>query len=77
MKRLLAVGLVLILTALLLIPATPVAHAMTATEVEAGIYTYLTEEMGLNTAAACGALANIYAECHFDPNNVFIEKDGR
>ena len=77
MKRLLAVGLVLILTVLLLMPAAPVAHAMTATEVEAGIYTYLTEEMGLNTAAACGALANIYAECRFDPNDVFIEKDGR
>ncbi len=31
------------------------------------IYNYLTEEMGLNTAAACGLLANMYKESSFDP----------
>ena len=29
------------------------------------IYTYLTNEMGLNTAAACGIMANIYYETNF------------
>ena len=32
---------------------------------EAEIYTYLTSEMGLNTAAACGIMANIYYETNF------------
>jgi len=30
------------------------------------IYRYLTDEMGLNTAAACGILANIKSESNFD-----------
>ncbi|MCR4656666.1 MAG: hypothetical protein K5770_10615 [Lachnospiraceae bacterium] len=32
------------------------------------IYDYLTGTMGLNTAAACGVLANIYCESGFNPN---------
>ena len=35
---------------------------------ETVIYNYLTQEMGLNIAAACGVLANIYAESSFNPN---------
>lgn len=30
------------------------------------IYSFLTEEMGLNSAAACGILANVYRECRFN-----------
>ena len=32
-------------------------------------YFYLTGEMGLNAAAACGVLSNIRAECNFNPND--------
>ncbi len=32
------------------------------------IFAYLTETMGLNTAAACGIIANIYCESGFNPN---------
>lgn len=32
-------------------------------------YFYLTGEMGLNAAAACGILSNIRAECDFNPND--------
>lgn len=32
-------------------------------------YFYLTREMGLNSAAACGILSNIKAECSFNPND--------
>ena len=32
------------------------------------IYRYLTGNLGLNTAAACGVLANIYCESGFNPN---------
>ncbi len=35
--------------------------------VERQIFRYITEEMGLNTAAACGILANIEAESSFRP----------
>lgn len=33
---------------------------------EALIFSYLTEKMGLNSAAACGILANVYRECRFN-----------
>lgn len=34
---------------------------------EKEVYTYLTEDMGLNDAAAAGVMANIYAESRFNP----------
>ena len=37
---------------------------------ELPIYNYVTGTMGLNVAAACGVLANLYAESGFDPNAV-------
>jgi len=36
------------------------------------IYRYLTDEMGLSRAAACGVLANIHSESSFRPN---VEND--
>lgn len=59
--RLLALGLILMLT----------ASAVCATQwwdpltVERKVYTYLTEELKLNSAAACGILANIEYESAF------------
>ena len=35
---------------------------------ETAVYQYLKNEMGLNTAAACGVLANISKESNFNPN---------
>ena len=35
---------------------------------ETAIYNFMKTEMGLNTAAACGVLANIYRESEFDPH---------
>lgn len=40
----------------------------TTTSNESIIFKYLTEDMGLNIAAACGILANIQAESGFNPN---------
>lgn len=42
--------------------------ADTASSNESVIFKYLTEDMGLNIAAACGILANIQAESSFNPN---------
>ncbi|MCD8189897.1 MAG: phage tail tip lysozyme [Clostridiales bacterium] len=43
---------------------------------ETTIYTYLTETMGLNTAAACGILANMYAESSFNPTASCTDTNG-
>lgn len=42
--------------------------AVTSSPNETVIYEFLVNEMGLNTAAACGILANIYRESSFNPN---------
>lgn len=41
-----------------------------ANQVELQCYQFFVTKMGLNTAAACGILANIYNECSFKPNNL-------
>ena len=67
MKKQLAMGLALcLLLNCLVLPA----KATSAQENEAEIYTFLTQTMGLNTAAACGVLANLRLEVgpSFDPD---------
>lgn len=48
----------------------PALTVMTAAETEKAMYKYLTEELGLNCAAACGVLANINAESAFKSTNL-------
>ncbi|MCC8076160.1 MAG: phage tail-type lysozyme domain-containing protein [Clostridiales bacterium] len=43
---------------------------------ETTIFTYLTGTMGLNTAAACGILANMYAESAFKPTSSCTDSNG-
>ena len=57
------VSLVIILT---MIPGGAV-YAADSLSNEAKVYNYLVSKMGLNTAAACGLLANIKAESDFNP----------
>ena len=60
-----------LLAAVMLIACAPLgvvfAGASTA-GVKQEIYNFITSEMGLNSAAACGILANIEKECDFTPN---------
>lgn len=45
-------------------------ESVTGNSNEKKIYRYLKNEMGLNTAAACGILVNIYSESSFNPKNL-------
>lgn len=45
-------------------------YAVTNNSNEAIIFKYLTQTLGYNTAAACGAMANIFCESSFIPNNL-------
>lgn len=47
---------------------TPMASSVDANETAA--FEYLTEKVELNVAAACGILANLYAESQIDPKNL-------
>lgn len=44
------------------------ASSVTGKSAETAVYQYLTSTMGLNTAAACGVMANIQSESGFNPN---------
>lgn len=46
--------------------ATTTVKTVSGNNNEALIYSYLTEKMGFNSAAACGILANVYRECRFN-----------
>jgi hypothetical protein len=66
--RLLAVLLAVVLLA---VPAS--ADPLEQMAVEREVYAFLTEELGLTTAAACGVLANIEHESAFQPT-IFGDK---
>lgn len=59
----------LVMAMLLLFPKVE-ANAATANEKKA--FTFFTENMGLNPAAACGIMANINAESRFTPNIIGV-----
>lgn len=40
------------------------------------VYNFLRNDMGMNQAATCAVLANIYHESGFNPTNSYTEKDG-
>lgn len=50
-----------------IVPATSFAAASKAQTIQT-IFDFLVDEMGLNSAAACGVLANIEKESNFNPN---------
>lgn len=56
-----------LLAVLCLLGAVQVSASADTLSVERQIFDYLTEEMGFNTAAACGILANIEHESAFKP----------
>ena len=51
-------------------PGEVLLQSVTGNANERTIYRWLKNEMGLNTAAACGILVNIYSESSFRPNNL-------
>ncbi|MBQ9415200.1 MAG: InlB B-repeat-containing protein [Clostridia bacterium] len=74
MKRAFRKLSVLLLTVALLAGTLPVLSTslsvVAVSENETTIYHYLKNEMGLNTAAACGVLANIEKESDFNPHKL-------
>ena len=70
MKRIVSV-----LISVLLIVSTVFSFAVYAISNEQMVFEYLTDTMRLNTAAACGAMANLERESNFSPNAEYQEKD--
>ena len=71
-----AIFSVVIMLALVMsvVASTPVSAASTSKKDE--VYKFLTGELGFNSAAASGIMANIERESDFDPTEVIIDSNG-
>ncbi len=59
-----------------IIPLSANASTSNTNENKTQIYTFLTQELSLNSAAACGIMANIDAESDFNPRCVIRDTNG-
>ncbi len=75
MKKLMK-ALLLAMTLVTILTVIPLpANASTSNKQK--VFTYITEEMGLNSAAACGIMANIERESNFNSNCVIRDSNGK
>lgn len=65
-KKFISLVLTLTILSVSLLALSPISAS--AASNEETIYNYFISEMGMNTAAACGVLANIKCESNFNPN---------
>lgn len=59
-----------------IIPLSANASSSNENQIKTEIFSYLTDEMNLNSAAACGVMANIDQESDFNPRLVIIDSNG-
>ena len=76
MKKALIKVVLIVMTLVTLITVIPLSANATSDN-KTQIFSYLTKEMGLNSAAACGIMANIERESNFKPNIVAKDSNGR
>ncbi len=59
-----------------IVPLSANASSSNKDELKTEIFSYLTDEMNLNSAAACGVMANIDEESDFNPRLVITDTNG-
>ena len=75
MKKALIKVVLLVMTLVTLITIIPLS-ANASSDNKSEIFSYLTQEMGLNSAAACGIMANIEKESNFKPTTIIRDSNG-
>ncbi len=76
MKKVLTKALLIAMTIVTLATIIPLSVNATSSN-KKEIYSFLVNEMGLNSAAACGILANVERESDFNPRLVIRDSNGR
>lgn len=61
---------------MLTIAVCTASSANAASSNKANIYSFLTKEIGFNSASACGIMANIEKESNFNPSKVITDSNG-
>ena len=59
-----------------IVPLSANASSSNKDNLKTEIFSYLTDEMNLNSAAACGVMANIDEESDFNPRLVIVDTNG-
>ena len=75
MKKALMKVLLIAMTLVTLLTVIPLSANATSDN-KTTIFSYLTKEMGLNSAAACGIMANIEKESNFKPEKIIRDSNG-
>ena len=75
MKKALIKVVLTVMTLVTLITVIPLS-ANASSDNKTQIFSYLTKEMGLNSAAACGIMANIEKESNFKPSTIIRDSNG-
>lgn len=75
MKKALMKVLLIAMTLVTLLTVIPLSANATSDN-KTKIFSYLTNEMGLNSAAACGIMANIEKESNFKPGTIIRDSNG-
>ena len=75
MKKALMKVLLIAMTLVTLLTVIPLSANATSDN-KTQIFSYLTKEMGLNSAAACGIMANIEKESNFKPGKIIRDSNG-
>ena len=75
MKKALIKVVLIVMTLVTLITVIPLSANATSDN-KTQIFSYLTKEMGLNSAAACGIMANIEKESNFKPTTIIRDSNG-
>ena len=78
MKKALARLVLLVFSVILLAGVIPLSAnaASTTSSNKTTVFRYLTQELGFNSAAACGIMANIEKESNFRPNVIIRDSNG-
>ena len=76
MKKALTRIMSLALVIVTLLTILPLSASASTSSNKTKVFSYLTQEMGLNSAAACGIMANIERESNFKPNIIARDSNG-
>lgn len=76
MKKALTKAVLIAMTIVILAAIIPLSANASTSNTKTQIYNFLTENLGLSSAAACGIMANIDAESDFNPKLVITDSNG-
>lgn len=76
MKKVLMKAIIIAMTLITLLTVIPLSANAASTSNKTKVFSYLTKELGFNSAAACGIMANIEKESNFKSGTIIRDSNG-